>query len=169
MQLHEITENKEKYMPILLLADEQEDMVLRYLHRGRLFLLVDENRTVNDGAQQEKQPLCTFEGHPVAADCVVTEEGESLLEIKNLAVDPLYQKTGLGRKMIEAALEQYHGAFSEAQVGTGDSPLTVPFYEKCGFRRHHIVENFFTDNYDHPIWEEGILLKDMVYLRKALR
>ena len=54
------------------------------------------------------------------------------------------------------------------QVGTGDSPLTIPFYEKCGFKRHHVVRNFFLDNYDHPIFEEGIQLKDMVYLRKAL-
>lgn len=50
----------------------------------------------------------------------------------------------------------------------GDSPLTVPFYEACGFVRHHRIENFFIDNYDHPIVEAGVLLKDMVYLRRSL-
>ena len=29
------------------------------------------------------------------------------------------------------------------------------------------VENFFTDNYDHPIYEEGKLLTDMVYLKRT--
>ena len=54
------------------------------------------------------------------------------------------------------------------QVGTGDSELTVPFYERCGFVRSHVVENFFTDNYDAPIYEAGVQLVDMVYLKKEI-
>ena len=53
-------------------------------------------------------------------------------------------------------------------VGTGDSPLTIPFYEKCGFVRHHVVKDFFTQNYDYEIWEEGVLLRDMIYLSKTI-
>ena len=49
-------------------------------------------------------------------------------------------------------------------VGTGDVSSTISFYEHCGFTISHRVENFFTDNYDHPIYEEGKLLTDMVYL-----
>ena len=30
----------------------------------------------------------------------------------------------------------------------------------------HRVERFFTDNYDHPIIEDGIQLVDMVYLKR---
>ena len=63
---------------------------------------------------------------------------------------------------------KYAGSYSILQVGTGDSPLTIPFYEKCGFVRSHIVPRFFTDNYDHPIYEGGIQLVDMVYLQKHL-
>ena len=51
-------------------------------------------------------------------------------------------------------------------VGTGESPLTLPFYEKLGFKYSHRIKNFFIDNYNHPIYENGILLKDMVYLKK---
>ena len=54
------------------------------------------------------------------------------------------------------------------QVGTGGSPSTIPFYEACGFRRHHLVKNFFTDHYDHPIYECGVQLVDMVYLQREL-
>ena len=58
--------------------------------------------------------------------------------------------------------------YSVLQVGTGDSPLTIPFYEKCGFVRSNKIPNFFTDNYDHPIYEGGVQLIDMVYLQRCL-
>ena len=35
-----------------------------------------------------------------------------------------------------------------------------------GFIDSHRVERFFTDNYDHPIIEDGIQLVDMVYLKR---
>lgn len=34
--------------------------------------------------------------------------------------------------------------------------------------RSHIVPNFFTDHYDHPIFEGGVQLTDMIYLKKEL-
>lgn len=148
MEFFEVKENKKEYLPLLLLGDEQEDMIDRYLERGRLFVL--------------KQGVT-----PVSV-CVVTVEGSDLLEVKNLAVDPAYQKQGNGKKMLENIAEIFRGEYRTIQLGTGDSPLTVPFYEKCGFVRIHVVENFFTDNYDHPIFEAGIQLKDMVYLKKEI-
>ena len=51
-------------------------------------------------------------------------------------------------------------------MGTGDSPLSLGFYHACGFIDSHRVEHFFTDNYDHPIIEDGIQLVDMVYLKR---
>ena len=53
-------------------------------------------------------------------------------------------------------------------MGTGESQTTIPFYEKCGFIRSHIIPNFFTDNYANPIYENGVQLVDMVYLKRAL-
>lgn len=50
-------------------------------------------------------------------------------------------------------------------MGTGDSPLSLGFYHACGFIDSHRVERF-TDNYDHPIIEDGIQLVDMVYLKR---
>ena len=58
--------------------------------------------------------------------------------------------------MIDFLVSKYADEYSILQVGTGDSPLTVPFYEKCGFVRSHNIPNFFTDNYDHPIYECGV-------------
>ena len=147
MNIREIKENKKQYLSLLLLADEQENMIDRYIDRGTMYVLDD------DG---------------VKCECVVTDEGEGILEIKNIATEPQYQRKGYARTMIDFICRKYKEDFSVLQIGTGDSPLTVPFYEKCGFVRSHTVKNFFTDNYDHPIYECGVLLTDMVYLRKNL-
>ena len=147
MDIKEVTENKKKYLSLLLLADEQEDMIDRYLERGRMFVLDD------DG---------------VKCECVITDEGDGVLEIKNIATVPEHQGKGYARAMLRYIEDNYKGHYSVLQVGTGDSPLTVPFYEKCGFVRSHTVQGFFTANYSHPIFEGGVQLVDMGDLRKPL-
>ena len=147
MPIIEIKENKKQYLDLLLLADEQEDMIDRYLESGTMYALYD------DG---------------VKAICVVTDEGSGVLEIKNLAVAPAYQRKGYGRAMIDFIAETYRGDYAVLQVGTGESPLTIGFYESCGFTISHRVKNFFVDHYNHPIIELGVQLVDMVYLRKNM-
>ena len=147
MKIREVNDNKKQFISLLLLADEQENMVERYLEKGTMYVLEDDE---------------------VKAECVVTNEGNGILEIKNIAVVPEYQGKGYGKMLLDFIACKYAGSYSVLQVGTGDSPLTVPFYEKCGFVRSHIVPRFFTDNYDHPIYEGGIQLVDMVYLQKHL-
>ena len=147
MKIVEVKENKKQYLDLLLLADEQEDMIDRYLDKGKMYVL---------------------DGNGVKCECVITDEGNNILEIKNIATVPEYQGKGYARALIEFIIDNYRGKYSILQVGTGDSPLSIPFYEKCGFVRSHIVPDFFTDNYDHPIYESGILLVDMVYLQRPL-
>ena len=53
-------------------------------------------------------------------------------------------------------------------AGTGDSSLTVPFYEACGFRECGRMKDFFLDHYDHPVFEAGRQLTDMVVLSRDL-
>ena len=53
-------------------------------------------------------------------------------------------------------------------VGTGKGSSNVAFYEKCGFAVSHTVPGFFTDHYDHPIVEDGVVITDMIYLQKEL-
>ena len=70
--------------------------------------------------------------------------------------------------MVEFICRHYRGRCDRLLVATGDSPLTIPFYEKCGFQISHRVPNFFLDHYDHPIFEGGKRLIDMIYLEMAL-
>lgn len=71
--------------------------------------------------------------------------------------------------MIEFLCDRFQDSYDTLYVGTGDSPLTIPFYYACGFTESHRIKNFFTDYYNHPIWECGVQLTDMIYLKRNLR
>ena len=139
--------DKLKYKDLLLLADEQMSMIETYVYRGEMFVLYDGG---------------------VRASCVVTQEGRGIFEIKNIATLPQYQRQGYGRYLIEYIIDYYQGDVCELYVGTGDSPMTLAFYTKCGFVPSHVVKNFFIDNYDHPIYEDGTQLVDMIYLKRVI-
>ena len=147
MDIKEVKEDKKQYLNLLLLADEQENMIDRYLTNGTMYVLEDNG---------------------VKAECVVLDEGDGVLEIKNIATDPQFQGKGYGKALIEFITKKYQGDYSILQVGTGDSPSTIPFYEKCGFTRSHVIKNFFADNYDHPIYDGDVRLTYMIFLRKNI-
>ena len=52
MKIREVNDNKKQFISLLLLADEQENMVERYLENGTMYVLED---------------------NEVKAECVVTE------------------------------------------------------------------------------------------------
>ena len=144
MEIRKVTGAKKEYLELLLLADEQESMIDKYLEHGDMFVLEDSG---------------------VKAECVVTKEAESVYELKNIAVRPDCQRKGYGKKLIEF-LFTYYPHWNRMLVGTGDSPGILYFYESCGFVESHRVKNFFTEHYDHPMFEEGKQLVDMVYLKR---
>ncbi len=146
MKIRKVTENKKQYLDLLLMADEQEDMIDRYLTRGDMYVLQDDGR--------------------VQAACVITCEGDGCYELKNIAVQPDARRKGYGKALINGVWEYYPDG-DTLLVGTGDVPSSLGFYERCGFTPSHRLKNFFIDNYDHVMVEDGIQLKDMVYLKKT--
>lgn len=149
MIIRKITENKKKYLSLLLLGDEDERMIDRYLDAGEMFLLEDDA------------------GFPVG-ECVVCVRDESA-EIMNLAVSPEEQRRGHGSRLVRFAEDYCRGrGCRELLVGTGESPLTLPFYKACGFAEYKRIPGFFTEHYDHEIIEAGVVLTDMIVLRKPI-
>ena len=142
-----IREERRRFLPLLLLADPCEAMVERYLDRGALWLLREE-----DGGW--------------LAEAVVTDEGGGLCEVKNLAVPEALHGRGYGSVMLELLFQHYVSQFHTMQVGTSESG--VPFYMRLGFRPSHLLPGFFTDHYPEPIWENGIQCVDMYCLRRPL-
>ena len=105
MKIREVNEDKKQFISLLLLADEQENMVDRYLEKGTMYVLEDGD---------------------VKAECVVTDEGNEILEIKNIAVDPENQGKGYGKTLIDFLAIKYADKYSILQVGTGESPREYP-------------------------------------------
>ena len=86
MKIREVNENKKQFISLLLLADEQENMIDHYLEKGTMYVLEDGN---------------------VKAECVVTDEDNGILEIKNIAVDPQNQGQGYGKALIDFLSSKY--------------------------------------------------------------
>ena len=142
-----ITENKGDYMPLLLLADEQTDMIEKYLYRGELYALFDPD---------------------LRAACVLTDEGDGVFELQNIAVLPEFQRRGYGRLLVTHVVDSCTGRAKTLMVGTGDSPMTLPFYDQRGFTFSHRIKDYMLAHYDHPIYEDGVQLFDKVYLKMEL-
>lgn len=62
-------------------------------------------------------------------------------EIMNVAVAETHQGKEIGKALVQISL-----------------------YQKCGFRLKEIIHDYFVDNYDETIFENGIQCRDMVRL-----
>lgn len=142
-----ITTGKKLYLPLLLLADPCEAMIERYLEAGDMHVL-----SIGDA------PICV---------AVVTPYSDAACELKNLATDPQFQKQGYATRFLETLFKVYAARFRTMYVGTAAPGAT--FYARFGFTPSHTVTGFFTDNYPQPIYEDGVPLTDMLYLKKELR
>ena len=147
MEIRCVQTERERYLPLLLLGDEQENMILRYLYRGKMTAL--------------------WQKEQVIGVSVVTQEEERLWELKNIAVLPEYQAMGYGRRLLEDWCRRLEGQ-GVLQAGTGETPKTMGFYIACGFQFSHRITDFFIHHYDHQIVEDGIVLNDMVYFSRKL-
>ncbi len=141
--IYEIEDNKKQYLDLLLLADEEEAMIDKYLPLGRMFVLDD------DG---------------IKCAAVVLALDDQQCELKNIATYADWQGQGYGRAMVAFLLEEFLPPYQTMWVGTGEVPKVIDFYQKCGFSLSHRIENFFTDNYAHAMIEDGVQLRDMIYL-----
>jgi GNAT superfamily N-acetyltransferase len=147
MKIEKITENKKQFLDLLLLADEQESMVDKYLENGDLFALYDDD---------------------LKSVCVVVPIDSETCELKNIATYEKYHGKGYGKALINYVSDFYKNDYKTILVGTGEVPWALAFYEGCGFEKSHRIKNFFTDNYDHPMFDGEIQLVDMIYLKKYL-
>jgi len=144
MNIKKIIDNKDDFMDLLLLGDEQENMIKKYLYRGDLFALYDDDlKTVS----------------------VVTREENEIYEIKNLATYEKYHGKGYGTYMLNFIIEEYKSKCKKLLLGTGDNAKILSYYGKFGFIYSHTIKNFFIDNYNHEMFDDGKQLIDMIYLK----
>ena len=148
MEIKEIGENKFEFIDLLLIGDEEESMINRYLDQSTLFVLYDKGKLVSL--------------------CAVIKADSDIIEIKNLATYPQYRNKGYASALLDFVYDKYKNECKALILGTGENEKTLRFYKKRGFTEFGRVRNFFTDNYTHPIFENGKQLIDMIYLKKSV-
>lgn len=147
IDIFEVLDNKLNYMDLLLIGDEDINMIMKYIEKSNLYILKLEE---------------------VIGLIALCEYDEDTIEIKNLDIKKEYQNLGYGKILIDFVEKTFKNKFKYIILGTGDSPLTIPFYTKLGFKRYEIIENYFLENYNHEIIENGVLLKDLIILKKKI-
>jgi ribosomal protein S18 acetylase RimI-like enzyme len=143
-------------MALLLLADESETQVRATMQRGELYAF-------STGARPDR-----------TAGIVLTAPREpGVVELKAVAVEPRWQRQGIGLRMVRAVLDDLRARGAQrAIVGTGNAGIgQLAFYQKAGFRLLRVERDFFTPARGYAAWIEqgGIRLLDMVWMDCSLR
>jgi ribosomal protein S18 acetylase RimI-like enzyme len=134
---------------LLLLADETEAAIKKYIYKSDIYTVYSIKSLTPSGI------------------FVLCRISDLVIEIKNIGVSEKFRNQGIGSFLIKkikevAAKENY----KEVIVGTPDSGIRqIRFYERNGFRKYAVKEDFFIQNYPEPIYEDGVILKDMVMLK----
>ena len=110
MRIEKIIENKKQFLDLLLLADEQENMIDKYLASGDLFALYDDD---------------------LKSVCVVLPIDSETCELKNIATYREFQCRRYGKALIKFIADFYKNNFKTMLVGTGKTPSILSFYESC--------------------------------------
>lgn len=153
MNLNIETLNKltEEHYKLLLEADPNEKLISKYLNRSFCFEATYNNELLG--------VLILLPTHP------------ETLEVVNIAVISTQRNKGIGHQLLTFA-EKYarNNNYKCLEIGTGTTSFgQLYLYQKCDFRVVGVDQNFFIIHYDKEITENGLVLRDMIRLRKVLK
>ncbi|MCL6269587.1 GNAT family N-acetyltransferase [Sansalvadorimonas sp. 2012CJ34-2] len=130
---------------LLLEADPSEAKIQSYLPGSTCFAVED--------------------GEKIVAVCVLIPLSSTSWELINIAVDPSCQGSGVGSKLLKHALSEMKKlGIKRVELGTGSFGYQLTFYQRAGFRVFAVDRDFFLNNYDEPLFENGLQHKDMLRL-----
>ncbi|MFJ5714571.1 GNAT family N-acetyltransferase [Neobacillus sp. NPDC093127] len=143
------TEKRNSFLDYLLLADESEEIIRKYINDGEMFVILCDGQIVG------------------VAQYIFLQNG--IVELKNIAIIEDYRGKGIGKLVIKKSFDLYKmKGLNKMLVGTANSSIAnLAFYQKLGFRMVEIKMNFFK-KYPTPIYENGIRALDMVMLERDL-
>jgi ribosomal protein S18 acetylase RimI-like enzyme len=146
-------DERERFMPLLLLADESEQQVRSYMRGGVLYAFHADDREHADGV-------------------VLAIEGGEAVELKAVAVRADRQGRGVGLRMLRAVLDDLRSrGVRRVVVGTANAGIgQLAYYQKAGFRLLRIERDFFSPARGYPpdMEDNGIRLRDMVWMDQVL-
>lgn len=150
MSIHAITNTNEYPWELLVLADPEREIIESYLFSSDVFVY-----------QEEK----------VLGVVVIQKQETSQYEVMNLAVAEDSQGRGIGRLLLTYAINQLASLRKPLKIiiKTGDiSGPALNLYQSMGFTVKEVIENYFSERYSEPIYEDGQLLKNQIILEKIV-
>jgi ribosomal protein S18 acetylase RimI-like enzyme/catechol 2,3-dioxygenase-like lactoylglutathione lyase family enzyme len=162
------------------LASSDPGRVRVELHTGRrdelraLFELAEDSRAQLDSYLHAGQVLVALAGDRVVGHLqLVDTDDPQHGEIKNMAVEPSFRGRGVGRALIDAAVELVRAQRrSLVVVATAAAGVdTLRFYQRTGFRIRSVERDAFTAAEGYPPHSRlhGIELRDRVWLDRCVR
>lgn len=150
MLIRKLNQNEEPPMELLLLADPSRQLVEANLRKGECYI-----------SEYDGQIIGVY---------VLLPKTQQTVELVNIAVAESHQGRGIGKKLIQNAIETAKRmGFKTIEVGTGNSSIgQLALYQKCGFRIIDIDKDFFIRSYTEAIFENGIQCRDMIRLSKDI-
>lgn len=132
-----------------------------------LLLLADPSREIVEAYVTEGECYVADENCDIIGVFVIVPLPEVTVEIKNIAIREDRQGQGIGKKLLQEAINVAKSkGYEHIEIGTGNSSIgQLALYQKCGFRISGVVKDFFIDYYNEVIMENGIQCMDMVRLR----
>ena len=135
------------------LAEDSRSQLDAYLNLGRVLVAIDEHDII---------------GHIQ----IVRGPGAGQCEVKNMAVRVSHQGRGIGRTLVEAAIDLVAAQSCKTLlVATAAADLdNLRFYQRLGFRMAWIDRDAYTreTGYAEAIDIDGIELRDRVWLTMSL-
>ena len=153
LKLNKLNHHEPIPFELLLLADESEEAIAKYIYDSVIYILYK---------SEDSEPIGIFALYKIS---------ESVVEIKNIGVVASFRGQGIGSYLLNTIENiAFEEGYDEIIVGTPISGTRqIRFYEKNDFRKYTTRKNFFIENYSEPIYEDGVMLKDMIVLRKKIQ
>jgi GNAT superfamily N-acetyltransferase len=135
----------------------------------RLFELAEDSERELDAYLEAGRVLVALEGGEIVGHLQLTDTADpAAAEVKNTAVDPGHQGRGIGRALMERAVElAREGGSSRIVVATAAADVgNLRFYQRLGFRLLSVERDAFTPatGYAPGLAIDGIELRDRVWL-----
>ena len=136
---------------LLLLADPHKESIEKYLSNGTCFIVENDNEDV--------------------IGCYVLKSNSPIeVEIVNIAVEERYQGKGIGKQMLNHAIDYAHGCgYTKLAIGTANSSIyQLYLYQKIGFDIDRIEKDHYLHFYPDTLEENGIPTKHKILLTMDL-
>ncbi|MFR9164982.1 MAG: GNAT family N-acetyltransferase [Dysgonomonas sp.] len=150
IKIRKLKEEDEIPYDLLYLADPSKEAVGDYLERGFCYVAEIGNIVIGVYVLLPTRPFTA--------------------ELVNLAVDEDYQNKGLGKMLVNHAIDTAKNLnYKVLEVGTGNAGIgQLALYQKCGFTIVSVDFDFFKRHYSEPIFENGIECEHMIRMRMDL-